>query len=394
MNEKSKELQNKLLGIKTDIEGENRVYIDRCREVQNMLSHLDMSDNRVLQKMSSAISKSNDANSSYYAYLIIKLKEVDRITKAYEIAELDYQVVEQVYQLIQYINDESSIKNSFDGAINYGFSSIDIGTMAVVSYSPSIEAKALELSWKEKLDKMPAQKRQEYDKQKKKELDVKTEYRKELDAWKKACMPITKQREEYVNNVITEKTRQIQKELTLKYETEKKAKEDQVQVIKNNIDIKNNTLKQLGLFRYKEKQAIRGEIQKEQNKIEDIKQSLTQLKLQYNEAQVTSVKQAKDSIEKEAKLEAESKYPYLPEPKKPESVIKEEQIENARISKLLSEIIEALIETDTFMTRADLESYFMGQKDRWDMRKAIERGVRDNLIYHSKIKGVDYYARM
>ena len=147
-------------------------------------------------------------------------------------------------------------------------------------------------------------------------------------------------------------------------------------------------------FRYKEKQAIRGEIQKEQNQIEDIKQSLTQLKLQYNEAQVTSVKQAKDSIEKEAKLEAESKYPYLPEPKKPESVIKEEQIENARISKLLSEIIEALIETDTFMTRADLESYFMGQKDRWDMRKAIERGVRDNLIYHSKIKGVDYYARM
>lgn len=393
MNEKSKELQSKLQTIKEGIESENSVYIDMCREAQQMLD-FDLSDSRMLQKMSSAIKKVNDANTTYYAYLIAKLKEVDQLAKAYDIAELDYQVVEQVYQLIQYINEESNIENSFEGSLNFGFSSTNMGTMAVVSYNPSIEAKELEFSWKNLLDKLPSSKKQEYYEQKNEEENEKIKYRKAYNAWEKACKPFAEQREEYVNNVISEKSKELQKELLSKYTSEKKDKEKQIQSIRNSIINKSAELKQLGLFKRKEKQIIQSEIQGYQNQIDDLNQLLSQLKLKFDEDQLVIGKIARDSVEKTAKLEAEKIYPFPVEPDKPEIIKREEQAEEERINKLLFEIIEVLNKEDTLMTRDDLNRYFMGQKNRLDMMKALERGVKDQLIWHDKCRKKDVYAPM
>ena len=393
MNEKSKELESKLQTIKEEIEKEFGVYIDMCREAQQMLN-FNLSDSRMLQKMSSAIKKVNDANTTYYAFLVVKLKEVDQIAKAYDVDELDYQVVEQVYQLIHYINEESNIENSFDGSLNSGFSSTNLGTMAVVSYSPSIEAKELELSWKNQLDKMPSSKKQEYIKQINEEHNEKAEYRTAYAAWEKACKPIAERREEYINNVISEKTQELQKELLSIYNSEKKDKEDQIQSIQNSIINKRAELKQLGLFKRKEKQIIQSEIQGYQKQIDDLNQQLIQLKLEYDENQLVMGKKARDSVEKTARLEAEKLYPYPKEPDKPEIIKREEREEEERITNLLFEIIDVLIKEDTIMTRSELNKYFMGQKSRRDMMKALERGVESHLIWHDKNGKEDVYARM
>ena len=381
MNDKSKELQSKLQMIKKEIEKENGVFIDRCREAQELL-HFDLSDARMLQKMASAIKRINDANTAYYAYLIVKLKDVDQTAKAYDIDELDYQVVENVYRLIQYINEESNIENSFEGSLNSGFSSEYLGTMAVVSYSPSIEAKEVEMRWREQLDKMPSSKKQEYYDQKNEEINIKSKYRKEFEAWKKACKPIEMQREEYVNNAISEMTKKIQTELLTQYNAEKRDKEKEIQSLHSIIETKNAELKKLGLFKRREKSLIRNEIQGYQKQIDELSVLLAQLKLNYDEDQLVSGKKARDSVEKMAKNEAEKKFPFPVEPDKPEIIKREEQAEQERISKLLFEIREVL--EDRPMTKAELNNYYMGKKNRLDILKALEQGEKWKLIKREK----------
>lgn len=391
MNEKSKELQSKLNSVKKDIEKEYSVFIDNCKKAQKELN-FDLSDSRVLQKMSSAFGKINDANTTYYAYLKTKLKEVEWTTEAYDINELDYQVVEQVYQLIQFINEESNIKNSFDGFVNQGFSSTDLGTMAVVSYSPTIEAKELELRWREILKKMPESKKQEYYEQKNKELNEKSKYRIELAEWEKACKPLTQKREEYINSVIAEKVKQIRAELQSNYINEKKIKEDQIQSFESISAEKNAKLMQLGIFKRKEKKLIQSEIQDYQRKIDGLTQSLMQLKSSYDESLSMSEKKAKDCVEKAAKIEAEKRYPYPVAPYKPEIIKKEEREERIRKYKVLSEVMKVLVEKDTLMPIRDIEKYLMVRRSRSEILNALRRGVDEGLVWCEKGKNESYYC--
>ena len=211
MNDISKELQLKLNKIQKDIKLEKKLFLGRCRDAQESLN-FDLYDKRVIQKLSDVMQEINETNSTYYAYLKVKLEEVDQIVSAYDKNELDYEVVEQVYQLIQYINEESKIESCFTGSLNSGLSSVDLGTMAVLSYSPSIAAKEMEIKWKENLKNMPVSKKREYDAEKSKERNEKNKYYEKLAVWEKECEPINQLRENYVKKKIETKTKKIQEE--------------------------------------------------------------------------------------------------------------------------------------------------------------------------------------
>ena len=144
MNQISNELVSKLSTIQNAIESEKKVFIEKCRKVQEKLN-FDLFDVSLRNKIIDVAHDINEANTDYYLFLKVKVDEVDSIAEKYLEKDLDYEAVERIYQVLHYINEESRIKNSFDASITEGFSTTDLGTMGVVSYSPSVHAREIEL---------------------------------------------------------------------------------------------------------------------------------------------------------------------------------------------------------------------------------------------------------
>ena len=390
MNELSKQLQSELITIRTGIESEKDIFIGKCREVQKHLQ-FNLSDNNIISKMSTAINMINEANTNYYTYLKVKLDDVDKKASSYSLKDLDYEVINQVYDLICFINEESNIKNSFEGTVNHGFSSLDLGTMAVVTYRPSLAAKEIEIKWRERLREMPASKKQVYLDKKDLEQTDKNKYKKKLAAWEAACEPIKKQREKYIESAIKQKEGEIKEKYDALFSKEKSSFETQISALQEELDLKEAEIKQLGFFKRKEKTALHLKITNLIIKIESLSASLSKLKRQYDESLLTVHKQASQLVEATATIEAEKAYPFPAEPEKPAIIKREEQAETIRLSSLIGDMIAMFIMEDKPLTFTEINRYFMGQKNNMDIRKALSLGIKDEKFEEFKVHNQSYY---
>ena len=386
MNEISNQLQSELTTIRINIESEKKEFLEKCRKAQSKLQ-FDLLDNNIINKISEVIKMINEANTSYYAYLKAKLDDVDKRASGYTLDDLDYEVVKQVYELICFINEESKIENSFEGTLNHGFSSLDLGTMAIVTYNPSLAAKEIELKWREKLRDIPASKKQVYLDKKDLEQAERANYKKELDAWKVACAPIKTQRENYIHSVIKQKEDEIKGKIDIQYSQDKSAVESSIDALQEELKIKETELKHLGFFKMKEKSELKAKIADLSNKIEDLSASLSRIKCQYDESLLTVFQQARQLVESAAVIEAEKKYPYPTEPDKPEVIKKEEQ----QFYSFIIDLHTMFLEEDRPLSVNEINNYFMGQKSNMDIRKALSQGIKDNLFEEHKIGNQSYY---
>ena len=96
MNEISNQLQSELTTIRINIESEKKEFLEKCRKAQSKLQ-FDLLDNNIINKISEVIKMINEANTSYYAYLKVKLDDVDKRASGYTLDDLDYVVVKQFY---------------------------------------------------------------------------------------------------------------------------------------------------------------------------------------------------------------------------------------------------------------------------------------------------------
>ena len=390
MNENSKKLQATLYSIKRDVDQEKNNYIDKCRAIQEAL-HFDLTDDRAVSKMASVVQKINDANTTYYLFLKLKLEEVHKIASSYEVEELDYETVEQIYLLVQFINQESTIENSFDGSVNMDYSSVSLGTMAVVTYHPSLAAKEIELRWKEQLKKVPESKKRIYEKKKIDAKEEKVKYQEKLAAWEKSCIPIKAQREKYITEKINNKTKQIQDELLTKYYAENGPLENQRLYLQSVITNKTRELDQLGVFKWKEKKILREEIQSFQAQLNDVTRVQTQIMGKYQEAHSNSNKQAKESIEALVTKEAEKLYPFPVPPVKPESVVQEEKIEAEKVWQLIVSLQNMFVRVDRPLEMKEIYDYFMGQKTRGEIAKGLSAGIKAGYFEEDRYAGMITY---
>lgn len=299
MGNSSQKLEIALKNIQDSINKGKDVFIKKCRKVQDKMN-FDLSDDQVLLKMADAIRLMNEANKEYYAFLCIKLEEVDQTANNYSIDDLKYEDVEHVYRMIQFINDESTIENSFEGILNQGFSSTSFGTMAVVTYQPSVEAKKIELRWKEKLDKMPESKKKAYQEKQNSAKHTKEQYLAELEVWERECSSIKKNRDDFINLIVEKRVEELKEELTEKYSNDTAGIKDSIQALSEDLNRKTSELKKLGFFKNSEKKALKTAIVDLQKKINEMSSSMDNRKLQYDQELIEVRAKARKAVEKNA----------------------------------------------------------------------------------------------
>ncbi len=387
MNEISIQLQSVLTAIRIEIESEKKEFIKKCGRAQSKIRY-NLSDSETIEIMSEVMRMINEANKTYYAYLQLKLRDVDKKASSYLLDDLDYEVVNQVYKLICSINEESTIGNSLNHTLDDELSSLIRRTLSIVTYTPSVTAKGIELDWRDKLRNMPASKKQVYWNKKDHEQAERRDYEKELDAWKAACIPINNRREYYVKSAIEKKEKEIKEKLDTQYAKDKSEKEAALKAIMEEIREKEIKIEHLGFFKIKEKKELKVGIATLSHKIEDINASLSKMKCLYEESLLMVSQKASQLVESVAVTEAEKKYPYPTEPDKPE-IIKEEE---KQLYAFIDELRIMFIEKDRPLNGKDIYNFFMGKKSHNEIREALSQGVKDNLFIQVYIRHQPYWG--
>ena len=380
----NEEIRESMTKIRSSVDKEKNVFLDKSRQAQALLGNIHLSDGSAVGKVAKAVNIIKNANENYYIFLTIKLDEINSKVWDCPIEELDYETVEQIYNLICFINEESTIENSFDGILD----NTNLGTLAVVNYNPSMKAKEMEYRWKSYFDNMPEFKKKEYQEKKRDDASEQSRYYHERSIWEKACEPIKQKRDEYVRCAIEKIAQDIKEELDNKYNTDSTALKTDIRSLEDDIQKANSELAGLGIFKIRRKPELKKTIADLETKLNDQNLSLRNLSEVYNKEILEVWGKAKELVERTAKSEAEQIYQYPKEPEKPAVVIKNE-FEKA---KPMREILNLLIKRDAPMTVAEMQEYYMGTKSFNDINKGLQLGIKEGKIEKVYIGKSVYYS--
>ncbi len=233
-----------------------------------------------------------------YAAYQTEIRVLDEVCRPLLEEQPALEAVKAVYELIEWLNDESEIENNFSASLN----SRELGQFAAVKYMPTMENNMIQRYWEAKYDSWPGraeekareeQLRRERAQREQERRDAERARREEAERQKKEAEEKAAQavgnRIQTVKEDLSRRIKDLKRELSA---FEKQLMEE-IDRNRSLVTAKTDEKAQLGLFKRKEKQALTAEITALQQQIQNSTAALQQKqealrseidRLQYNKS--------------------------------------------------------------------------------------------------------------
>ncbi|MBO5934362.1 MAG: hypothetical protein J6Q94_02630 [Clostridia bacterium] len=230
LNSEIQKALNKTESIFAD--AKNRFFDEKMKLENKASKNINLHSNTALSEASDIIHSAKNLIENLYVTCQTQVKIIDETCRPLINNSVTAKELRDIWQLIVRLNNESDISVDFTASLNYS----NLGELAVVTYTPSIECKMIESYWESAYKNCDGRKDLEAEEMRKKQEDEKKRAQARENAQKKEEQKynarlaqidkieaeIIKKRQEKVNNLLKDERATLTKNAEADFKAEKK----------------------------------------------------------------------------------------------------------------------------------------------------------------------------
>lgn len=321
-----------------------------CRYLKEMANiGIDIYSKRAVSDTADIVRKTKKACDEFYATMQSLVVSADEQCRPLIEKDPDPASIKTVAEFIIWVNSQSNIENSYSASFN----STDLGTVAEVSYSPSVASLMIQKYWEEKcaayisiseLEKMRASEEEKY--------------QATYENWAARLDELKSERERHFEHRIGLAKKQFGYDEYEKLSNDITSYMADIMIKEAEISEAQDVLSGLGAFKLSEKNHQKSIISQAQAEIKALEDKINTLRQKRNTLDNEIKKKLKDA-KKMINNRLRTEFPYPPKPERPVSLkgkyIKEDYT-RAGVRAYYSEIILDNLEEDCGMDIPSLQS--------------------------------------